>query len=169
MALGTSLKDDIETALTDTTSGTDFGNKFASAINSYLSGAVYADGALTYSSSVAGSLFVLPVPNTPATAATTIANGVMSYWTPAGVVAGVPASPQNGGTAVVSGTITASTVSPLLTTSLTTVFSDISGKTVGAKAQEIADAVESAVTTIVTTHTETTPTGPIGPFTGGIS
>lgn len=169
MALGTSLKDDIETALTDTTSATDFGNKFASAVNSYLSGAEYADGALTYSSSVAGTLFILPVPNTPATAATTIANGVMSYWTPAGSVAGVKGDPQKGGTAVIGGTITASTVAPLLTTSLTTVFSDISGKTVAAKAQEIADAVEAAIATIVTVHTETTPTGPIGPFTGGIS
>lgn len=137
MSLGTSLVLDVYTAIKPTETGTVFPTAFATAVNNYLGGAVYADGALTYASSVTSAMFTIPAVGTAASAAAIIGLGVMSYWTASGVVPGV-AGVATTEALVLSGTITASTVGPAVTAAITTIFSDLAGGQYWVK-EEVAD------------------------------
>jgi len=125
MPLGVTLLKDIRVALDSTTSSSpiDFGNKFALAINNYLTPATYALGSLTYTSSVVGSAFELTMGMTNVQAAQKLTDGIMSYWV-TDVVVGVPAIPTMGGVAVAAGTITVGAVKPSLLTKFTEILGD---------------------------------------------
>jgi len=170
MALGTALEADIKTAIAPSASASASATLIATAINNYLSGAVYAAGAIVYTSSIVGPTFELNLPGTASTAATQWADGVQSYWG-SGVVPGTPGVPQNGGSAVTTQTITASTVSSTLQPLLLTIFNNVGG-TLDSKATDISGAIETAIATIVTVHSEVNPSAPpplLGPFAGTIS
>jgi len=123
MSLGTTLVEDIYAAIKPSESATDFPSGIQTAVDNYLSSAEYGEGALTYTS--AGTpTFTLPPVGTPAGAAAIIATAVTNYWMPAGVAVGVVGTPTVEAS-VVAGTITATTVLPALTASLTTIFSDL--------------------------------------------
>lgn len=128
MSLGTNLVVDIYNAVKPSDDASKFASGFATAVNNYLAGAEYGEGALTWTGATTEAMFQLPPPAsaTAATAAQAIGLGVMSYWTPAGVATGVPATPTQE-EAVVSGQITATTVSTDVTAGLTTIFSDLKG------------------------------------------
>lgn len=166
MSLGSSLEVDIKTALANSDNATTSSNNIASAINSYLAGAEYGSGALTYSGSVAGSAFKLATEGSVSAAAAKWGSGVMSYW--GATATGTPATPTQLDS-VVSGTITAGTVGTTLTASLTTIFSSTEG-TLDDKASEIASAIEDAVATIVVAWSEFAAGPPpvTLPLTGGI-
>lgn len=127
MPLGVTLLKDIRVALDSSTSSSplDFGNKFATAINNYLTSATYALGSLTYTSSVVGSAFELTMGMTNVQAAQKLADGIMSYWV-TDVVVGIPATPTMGGIAVDAGTITVTAVKPSLLTKFTEILGDTS-------------------------------------------
>lgn len=173
MALGTSLKADIKTSIMNSTERVDFATNLATAVNNYLSGAVYAGGSGVYASALPSTLFLLPTNGTVQPAATLISNGVQSYW-------GLAVSASNGvptrsGVSVVACTILAPAVATTLQPALVSIFTrntvteNDTSQTIDAKATEIADAIESAVATITTTHTELNALGVVlGPFTGGI-
>lgn len=124
MSLGTNLEADILSALNNSEDANDFASGMASAINNYLSGAVYGTGALTYNSSVAAAGFILETSGTASAAATQIANHIQSYW--GGVVAGVPATPTTLDV-VVSGNIQAATVAAQLQPKIYSIFNDKGG------------------------------------------
>ena len=126
MSLGTELAADIYEAIKPTDEITDFPAAMATAINNYLGGAEYADGALTYSFSATPSLFTLPAVGTAASAAAIIGLGVMSYWLPAGTAPGIPGVATDLDV-VVAGVIIATTVGPAVTAALTAIFSDLAG------------------------------------------
>ena len=214
MSLGTDLAFNLYQTIQPTTNLTDFPSAFSTAVSSYLSSAEYADGALTYEGVSSPAMYTLPAVGTAASAAAIIGTGVMSYWTPAGTVPGVIGIPTSEAT-VVAGVITASTVGPAVTASLTAIFSDLDsgqywvdievsdhtsivdttkyddnpgiivantttntwyGRSSNAwveitdtKWQQIADAIESAVSGVTTAWTEITPPASAKPFTGGIA
>ena len=170
MALGTALEADIKTALANSESASDSADLIATAINAYLLGALYANGAIVYSSAVVGATFQLATSGTASGAASQWAAGVQGYWG-GGVVPGTPGAPQFGGSAVTAQTITASTVSTTLEPLLLTIFNNVGG-TIDSKATDISEAIETAVATIITQHSEVNPAPPpplLGPFPGTIS
>jgi hypothetical protein len=173
MALGTSLKDDIKDSILNSVDRSEFATNLAAAVNSYLSGAVYAGGSGVYTNTLSNTLFLLPTYGTVQSAATIIANGVNSYW--GSSVAAANGVVTQGGVSVTSCTILAPAVAPTLQPDLVSIFSYntvTEGNTVhtrDAKAIEIANAIEAAVATITTSHTEVDSLGvPLGPFIGGI-
>ena len=125
MTLGITLVEDVYAAIAPSQAHTDFPTGIQAAVDNYLSEAEYGEGALTYASSGTPT-FVLPPVGTPAGAATLIATTVMNYWLPAGVAVGVAGVPTVEAS-VVAGTITATTILPELTASLTAIFADLSG------------------------------------------
>lgn len=156
MALGTTLKDDIEDALANTTDSSVPSEELASAINSYLSGAVYGSGALTYSGSIPSDAFKLNSSGTASGAALQWANAIMGYWE--GTATGVPATPTTLDV-VVSGTIVATTVGPELNAAFLAIFSEVVEGSKGElsyKAGKLADAITSAVGNIVVNWSEFT-------------
>ena len=168
MALGTNLESDIRSAITNSDSASDFSSKFSTAVNNYLSGAEYAGGSGTYTSTLPSNLFLLPTAGTAYLAATQIANGVQSYYGTGTVVAGIGTASQ-GGVSVVQCAITATLVSSTLQPLLLAIFNSVTG-TLEAKAGELATAVTTAIATISTSHTELNGSGStIGPFIGGVT
>ena len=168
MALGSSLVADVKVAITNSEDFTEFASNLATAINSYLSGAIYAGGSGLYTSSIPPTTFLLPDTESVVSSATIIALGTQSYYL-SGVVPAIVGSPTNGGVSVASCVITGSLISPTLQASLQAIFSDLGG-TLDSKASEIASAIETAIATITTSHIELTAVGvPIGPFIGGIT
>lgn len=170
MSLGTALEADIRIAITNSPDANISSDAIATAINNYLSGAVYASGAIVYSSLVVGPTFKLVTAGTASGAASQWALAVQGYWG-GGVVPGTPGSPQNGGASVTAQIITATTVSTTLEPALLTIFNNVGG-TLDSKAADISGAIETAVATIVTQHSEVNPAAPpplLGPFVGTIS
>jgi hypothetical protein len=165
VSLGTALEADIKDAITNSDNSTTSSNKVAAAINAYLSGAEYGDGALTYSSSVAGSAFKLSTEGTVNVASTKWSDAVMAYW--GASATGVVGEPTQEAS-VVAGTIAGSTVGPSLKASLTSIFNNVGG-TADSKSSEIAQAIEDAVATLVVAWTEITPPSSAVPLTGGIA
>lgn len=172
MALGTNLEADIRTALANSASASDSADLLATAINNYLSGAEYGEGAVLWSGSVVGPTFELAASGTAAGAASQWGNGVMSYWGAAGNAVGTAGEPTQLDSVVPPILIAGSVVGPALTASLTTIFSSVSNSdTLDGKAGDIAGAIESAITPIVVTWSEFSAGPPpvTLPLTGGIA
>ena len=174
MSLGSSLLNDIKTALSPTDNPSDFSSKLSTAVNNYLAGAIYAEGALLWVGTTTPASFIVPVGSSASDAADIIASGVQGYWGSTGIAVGT-AGTATSLTSVVSGTINASTVKPTLKPLLTNIFSDLSTTlpnddpvTIDSKSQQIADAITTSVATIITEHTETTPPVVSGTIQGGI-
>tara|TARA_R110002153_G_scaffold48948_3_gene138175 strand:- start:966 stop:1469 length:504 start_codon:yes stop_codon:yes gene_type:complete len=145
MSLGTTLEADILSAITNSEDADDFASGMASAINAYLSGAVYGAGTLTFTSSVSAAGFKLETSGTASGAATQIANHIQSYW--GGVVAGVPAAPT-ALDVVVSGNIQAATVAATLKPKITAIFNDKEGSP-SKVAESLADEISAVTKAIV--------------------
>lgn len=169
MALGTNLEADIKTAITNSTNSSTSAQLVADAINNYLSGAVYGDGAVLWSGSVSGPSFNLPTSGTASGAASQWGTAIMEYWGTGGVATGDPGGPTELDEVVPPITITASTVGPDITTALTTIFNDVGG-TVDSKSASIAGAIETAVGAIVVNWSEFDAGVPVTtPYVGGIA
>jgi|26BtaG_2_1085354.scaffolds.fasta_scaffold02386_8 hypothetical protein len=170
MPLGTTLEADIKTAITNSEDASASATLIATAINNYLQPADYGDGAVLYSSSVAGSSFELAVPGTASAAATQWATAIMEYYGAGGIATGDPGEPTTLDEVIPPITITASTVGPALTTSLTSVFNNVGGD-IDSKATDIASAIETAISGIVVNWVEfAAGPPPVNlPLVGGIS
>lgn len=174
MALGSSLFDDIKLALSLSDNSSDFSTNFSSAINDYLVGAIYADGALLWVGSTTPTSFVLTEGMSSTDAAEIISTSIQGYWGVSGIAVGTPGTATQL-TTVVGGTINASLVKSTLKPLLINIFSDLSTTlpnsnpvTIDSKSQQIADAITTAILTIVTEHTETTPPVVSGTIQGSI-
>ena len=170
MSLGTALEADLNIALANSESSTDSSTLIASAINTYLSGAVYGDGAVTWSGSVSSDDFKLVTSGTASQAASQWATGVMKYWGASGVATGSAGTATTLDTVIAPILVTASTVGPELTSAFTTIFSAVSGTQSG-KATSLASAIEAAVGNIIVSWQEFTAGPPpvTTPFTGGVA
>jgi len=170
MALGTALEADIKTAIANSEDASTSANLIATAINNYLQPAEYGDGAVVYTSSVSGSSFELPTSGSASAAAAQWGTAIMGYYGAGGIATGSPGDPTTLDEVVPPITITASTVGPALTTSLTAVFNNVGGD-IDSKASDIASAIETAISGIVVSWSEFAPGPPpvTTPFVGGIA
>ena len=164
MALGTSLYDDILTAL-EFGSKEQFGIDMQTAVDSYIDPADYGNGAVLVSSSTTAINYELDKNGTAKVASEKIAAEVESYFSNASVS---PGTPQNGGVKVLSPVITYSSVYSTTQPALETEFLDKGSKEDAATGIETA--ISDGVLTVTCTWSEQLSDGStIGPFSGVIS